>query len=240
MLDRAEFKAQLSSVLRGHVTLSHPIFERLLDARRLDRMLLRRVALQGYQLTKHFIGYIEHLHFHCPLPGFRTALLTNLYEEATGRLSRTDNHLALMQTFLRALGIPDMERDAAVPLPATRELIVYRWNAVRDPQRYHVGAAAVMIASEGQSLETRAGEARHELLGRAYGLAEADLQFFAVHQQEDQGHVEQGVELVSQLCVTERMQQEALAAVDHTCLLFYTMYEDMYRSFCGPLGEAVA
>lgn len=235
-----DFKEELRALLNSHLTLSHPIFMDLLDPARKDLDLLRRVTLQGYQLTKHFLDYVEHLFFYCPLPKFKRALLINVYEEETGRLSRTDNHVVLMQNFIRALGISDAERDAALALPATAELIDYRLAAVRDPARYHVGAAAVMIASEGQNLETRAGEARHELLGKVYGIPAAALQFFSVHQQEDVGHVEQGLNLVSELCTTEQMRREALDAVDHTCRLFYGMYDNMHREFCAPASEPLA
>jgi pyrroloquinoline-quinone synthase len=234
MLDKKTFKNDLRLVLDSHLTMSHPIFLGLLDPQRPNIDLLRQVTLQGYQLTKHFLEYVETLFFYCPLPKFRRALLINVYEEETGRLSKTDNHVVLMQNFIRSLGVSDSERDAAQPLPATRELIEYRMMAVKDPMRYHVGAAAVMIASEGQNLEIRAGEARHELLGKVYGLAEFDLQFFSVHQQEDVGHVEQGLHLVTELCTAQAMQREALEAVDHTCKLFYAMYENMYREFCPP------
>jgi len=234
MRDKNAFKSELRQMLHAHLTLSHPLFDRLFDPRQPDPALLRKVALQGYQLTRHFLGYVEHLYFHCPLPGFRRALLINVYEEETGRLSRTDNHVVLMQNFLAALGITQAEREAVAPLPATRELIDYRSAAVRDPERYHVGAAAVMIASEGQNLETRAGEARHELLGKAYGLTPFDLQFFSVHQQEDVGHVEQGLALVTALCTNRIMQDEALEAVDHTCRLFRAMYENMDAEFHRP------
>ncbi|AQV94500.1 pyrroloquinoline quinone biosynthesis protein PqqC [Cupriavidus necator] len=228
MIKRASFKEELRRVLHDNLTLGHPIFEALFDPQRPNLPLLRATALQGYQLTRHFLYYIEHLFFHCPLPKFKRALLINMYEEETGRLSRSDNHVALMQNFLRAIGISDFERDAEHPLPATSALINYRLDAVRDPSKYHIGAATVMIASEGQNLETKAGEARHELFGKVYGLAESDLRFFSVHQAEDVGHVEQGLNLVSELCTTARMQEEALFAVDHTCKLFYGMYENIH------------
>jgi pyrroloquinoline-quinone synthase len=234
---KAAFKDQLRSLLNSHLTMTHPIFDRLMNPHDKDIVLLRQVALQGYQLTRHFLGYIEHLHFHCPLPAFKRGLLINLYEEETGRLSRTDNHVTLMQNFIRALGIDDEERDAALPLPATHDLIDYRLYAVRGRGCYHIGAAAVMIASEGQNLEARAGEARHELLGKVYGLKEEDLLFFSVHQAEDVGHVEQGLNLVSELCDTDRLQQEALHAVDHTCRLFYAMYDGMYRAYCRTTAD---
>lgn len=229
---KSDFKEQLRTLLNSHLTLAHPIFVELLDPKKKDIDLLRKVALQGYQLTKHFLDYVEHLFFYCPLPKFKKGLLINVYEEETGRLSQTDNHVYLMQDFIRALGISDEERDNALPLPATQELIDYRLRAVRDRSRYHIGASAVMIASEGQNLEVKAGEARHELLGKVYGLKEKDLLFFSVHQVEDVGHVEQGLNLVSELCTTAQMQQEALQAVDHTCRLFFGMYDNMYREYC--------
>lgn len=229
MIPPSIFKEQLRYSLHRHLTLGHPLFHELFDTERPNLLLLQKTALQGYQLTKHFLGYVEQLYVRCPLPRFRRDLLINLYEEETGRLSKTDNHLVLMQNFLRAIGITDEERDAETPLPATAELIAYRLKAVCDPLRYHVGAAAVMIASEGQNLETRAGEARHELFGRIYGLTDADLEFFIVHQIEDVGHVEQGLNLVTALCTTANMQLEALQAVDHTCHLFRAMYENIYQ-----------
>jgi pyrroloquinoline-quinone synthase len=228
---RVVFKERLRQALLGHSTLSHPIFSRLLDPSPGGLALLQDVTLQGYQLTKHFLCYVEHLFFHCPLPHFRRPLLVNVYEEETGRLSKTANHVVLMQRFVRALGIGEARRDAARPLPTTQALIDYRLDAVRDPARYHVGAAAVMIASEGQNLETLAGEARHELLGKVHGLSAHDLAFFSVHQREDIGHVEQGLDLVSELCISDVMQREALEAVDRTCRLFRAMYDSMDRAF---------
>lgn len=234
LMPKKMFRQELEKTLHGHLTLSHPIFAELVAGGKPDIDLLRNITLQGYQLTKHFLSYIEHLFFFCPLPQFKRALLVNCYEEETGKLSDTDNHVTLMQNFIRALGVPDAQRDTVLPLPATQELIDYRHEVVRDPARYHMGAAAVMIASEGQNLETAGGQARHEMLGPLFGLQPADLLFFSVHQQEDVGHVNQGLSLVSTLCKTEREQQEALQAVDHTCRLFYGMYENMYRAYCKP------
>lgn len=230
LLGKDEFKGALRRTLDRNITLDNPIFAELVVGEP-NWKLLRFMTLQGYQLTKHFLTYVEHLFFYCPLPRHKRLLLHNLYEEETGRLSKTKNHVELMHDFIRALGISDEERDAAQPLPATRELIEYRLENVRDPNRYHIGAAAVMIASEGQNLETRAGEARHSVLGRKYGLSEKDTLFFSVHQKEDIGHVREGIELVSDLCDTEQKQEEALHAVDHTCKLFYRMYDGIGRAY---------
>lgn len=230
LMERNAFRDQLEQTLHHNLTLSHPLFGLLMDPDHPDIDMLRTVALQGYQLTRHFLTYIEHLFFYCPLPKHKRRLLFNMFEEETGRLSRTRNHVELMQNFLKALGITDQQRDAVVPLPATRELIDYRMAACTDPERYHIGAAAVLVASEGQNLETLGEEARHTILGRVYGLDDNDLLFFSVHQKEDVAHVSQGLDLVADLCTTETMQKEALFAVNHTCRLFYGMYEGIYQT----------
>lgn len=230
MLSPEEFKLKLRHELESRITMTHPIVKKILDGTP-HWDLLRSVTLQGYQLTKHFLEYIETLYHHCPRGVHKKRLLLNMYEEETGRFSKTDNHVVLMENFIRAIGIKDAERDAAIPLPATRALIDYRMDLVRNRHTFHMGAAAVMIASEGQNLETAAGEARHELLPRIYSLTGADLQFFSVHQKEDVGHVAEGISLVADICTTQTMQQEALEVVRKTCDLFYGMYEGMHQAY---------
>jgi len=236
---RSEFALQLRETLEAQLTLDHPIFAELFKAE-LNRPLLRMISLEGYQITRYFLSYVDSLHFRCPLPLHKRRLLYNLFEEETGRLSRTKNHVELMRDFLRAQGISDEERDAHGPSAQTRELIHYRLEAVTNPQTYHIGAAAVMIASEGQSLEKRAGDARHTLLGRVYGLSEDDTRFFSVHQREDVAHVKEGIDLVADLCVTSSMQEEALFAVAHTCRLFWNMYDSVAQRYWreGPRTTA--
>ncbi|GAB2582081.1 iron-containing redox enzyme family protein [Dyella jejuensis] len=234
MLEKSAFRAKLEETLHHHISKKHPLFPILMNGEKPDIELLRKVAIEGYQITKYFLDYIEHLFFYCPkdLPRHKRRLLFNLFEEETGRLSKSANHVELMERFLKALGVSDAERDAATPLPTTSALIDYRLAAVKDPARYHIGAAAVMIASEGQNLESTAIEARHSILGKVYGLAEKDLLFFSVHAKEDIAHVQQGLDMVADLCVDQQMQEEALFAVDHTSNLFYQMYEGMYQAFC--------
>jgi pyrroloquinoline quinone (PQQ) biosynthesis protein C len=107
-------------------------------------------------------------------------------------------------SFIRAIGISDEERESATALKPTQELIDYRMGACLDKERYPIGAAAVLVASEGQNLETVAGEARHTLFGKVYNLKEEDLLFFSVHQKEDVGHVRQGMDLLAACALQKR------------------------------------
>jgi pyrroloquinoline-quinone synthase len=230
LMEKEAFALKLREVLDEQLTLDHPIFRELFTEER-NWELLKMISLEGYQITKFFLEYVENLFFRCPIAEHKRRLLYNMFEEETGKLSKTKNHVTLMENFVRAQGISDAERDAHQPSPETLDLIHYRLNAVKGDHTYHIGAAAVMIASEGQSLETRAGEARHSILGKVYGLTEDDTLFFSVHQKEDVGHVREGIALVADLCTTEEMQQQALYAVGHTCQLFWGMYDSVARKY---------
>ena len=229
-MDRDTFAVSLRQTLEAELTLGHPIFQELFAEQR-NWELLKMISLEGYQITKYFLEYIENLFFHCPIPEHKRRLLYNLFEEETGRFSKTKNHVELMQDFIRAQGISDEEREAYRPSPQTQELIDYRLQACKGKNTYHIGAAAVMVASEGQSLETRAGEARHSILAKIYGLSEQDTLFFSVHQREDVAHVKEGIALVADLCATPKMQREALDAVTHTCRLFWNMYDSVAQKY---------
>lgn len=238
-LDKASFSRLLRQTLEEQLTLDHPIFKELFTPER-NWELLKIISLEGYQITRYFLRYIETLYVRCPLPVHKRRLLFNLFEEETGRLSKTKNHVELMEDFIRAQGIGDDERDGWVPSPQTRELIEYRLRNCEGEGTYHIGAAAVMIASEGQSLETRAGDARHTLLAKVYGFTETDTLFFSVHQKEDVGHVAEGIQLVTDLCTTAEMQQQALHAVRHTCRLFWGMYESAAQKYWAQRGSRQA
>ncbi|HEV2374594.1 MAG TPA: iron-containing redox enzyme family protein [Streptosporangiaceae bacterium] len=232
MLSRDDFRDQLYEVLYKNTSIDHRLVTELLKPAK-NLPLLQALTLQGYQLTKNFLTYIEYLFFYCPLPKHKRALLVNMYEEETGRLSGTKNHVTLMEDFIRALGVGDEERDAVVPYPPTRELIDFRMELVKDPARYHLGAAAVTVASEGQNLEDKAGQNRNTLLGMVYGLTEQDTLFFSVHAKEDVGHVREGIALVVDLCTTASMQRDALDVVEHTCKLFHGMYDGVADRHLG-------
>lgn len=230
MLSSKEFKKKLREELEGRLTLDHPIIAEISKAEK-NMPLMTLMATQGYQLTKVFARYIGGLYFNCPDQHFAARLAFNLYEEETGRISKTAGHLQLMQRFIYALGVTSEELEAVEALPETKELVDYRMNLVRDPAQFHKGAAAVMIASEGQNLETKAGRMRHQMFPAVYGLTEKDLIFFTVHAAEDVYHVKEGVDLVALVCTSEQMQREAVQTIHETCDRFWGFYDGIQRVY---------
>jgi pyrroloquinoline-quinone synthase len=230
MLDNTQFKKELIRAMKSRPTMEHPILMEFLAPQR-NMKLARLFAGQVYQLTSMFERYIAALFYRCPVREFRQRLIENLYEEVTGKLSNTDGHLELMERFIFALGFTREELDASVPLPETTELIDYRSRLVDDPATYHKAAAAIMVASEGQTIQKREGMPAYEYFAKAYNLTVNDLQFFSVHAAEDVQHVVEGIELVTAVCKNEAMQQEAITAVRETVDRFWNFYEGIQRAY---------
>ena len=110
------------------------------------------------------------------------------------------------------------------------------WLGFCWPSRVHV-----TFAIEGQSLETKAGKTKDQLIPEMYGLKPEDLAFFAVHAVEDVYHVSDGLDLVSELCTTEKMQQEAIEAIHGTCDRFWRFFDgiqEAYQAEGHTLSEA--
>jgi pyrroloquinoline-quinone synthase len=236
MLNKQDFRKQMEDYLHSRLTLDHPLLLELAKPRK-NLPLIRKIALQGYQLTKAFTGYLGILYYNCPIPEFRKRITVNLYEEETGKLSKTANHMDLMHRFIFALGITPEELEAEQSLPNTTELIEYRKELCEDPARVHMGAAAVMIASEGQNLEKKAGKTRDQMLPGIYGLTADDLAFFSVHAVEDVYHVADGLDFVTELCTTEQMQREAISAITGTCDRFWGFYDGIQQAYEAEQGQ---
>lgn len=230
------FKEELQKKINEFITIRHPLFEELATSK--NRELLKTVSLEGYHLVKIFPKYIAALLHNCPFDEFRPMLATNLYEEETGGISKTAPHLALMKNFLQSLDISEKQIDQSSPLATTRDLIAYRWNLAINPQTFHLGAAAITIASEGQNLEKRDGKFKHEILQEIYGLKEDDTKFFSMHIEEDKEHVDEGIQMVAASCKDLQMQQDALRVIDETRDKFWNFYSGVYEYYQSKVKKS--
>jgi pyrroloquinoline-quinone synthase len=235
VLDSGQFKRDLVRAMRTRQTVEHPILAELMRPEP-NYPLARLLAGQIYKLTTMFERYIAALFYRCPVREFRAKLAENLYEEVTGRLSKTDGHLELMERFIFAIGLTRDDLDATVPLSETQDLIDYRVRLVDDPIQYHKAVAAVMITSEGQTIQRKDGQAAYQLFAKAYNLTAHQLEFFAVHAAEDIEHVKDGLELAVLVCKTEEMQREAIAAARETSEKFWSFYDGIERAYRAGLG----
>lgn len=238
MLNRDEFYKVLEENLLSRLKTDHPLVNELFEKK--DPEILRLMIKQGYQLTKVFAIYVGGLYYRCPLAEYRKRFAFNVFEEETGRLSKTDGHLELLYHFTDALGITREELNNVQVNPETQELIDFRFRLIEDPTQFHRACAAVMIASEGQNLEDRAGAMRREAVAKGFGISIDDMIFFKVHAEEDVHHVKDGLNCVADVCTTAKMQEEAIQAIHDTCDRFWNHYDGIYRLYKNSRVEVFA
>lgn len=229
-LQKSEFRITLRKKLEETSILNHPLFEDLTKGEG-NIVLLRQASLEGYQLVKMFPRYVAALLHTCPVDKLRPLLAANLYEEETGGISNTKRHVELMEDFLESIDVKKEERKYAQPLLTTQDLIDYRWNLVINPHTFHLGAAAITIASEGQNLDKKENKFKHHFLKEIYNLKEEDVKFFSMHSTEDEAHVNEGIEIVSEVCKDENMQREVLQTIETTNKKFWNFYEGIYETY---------
>lgn len=220
-----EFRNILSNTIFCQKNRSHPIFSEYTKPEA-NLPLMQLMALQRFHLARHYARFIGALYNNCEISYYRKRLAINLYEEETGMLSNTANHEVLMVRFLRALGIGDEERDQSIPLPATTALINYRKGLLSEPASFHMAVASVLIASESQVLEEQV-EASHDHLPRIYGFQHDDMSYFSVRASEDIFHVNEGLDLVAEICETPRKKEQAITAIKTTCDLYWKYYDNI-------------
>jgi pyrroloquinoline-quinone synthase len=229
MLERDAFYKVLETNLHQRLKEDHPLINELFEKK--DPDILRLMVRQGYQLTKVFAIYVGGLYYRCPLAKYRKKFAYNVFEEETGKMSKTDGHLELLHRFTEALGLSLEELNSVKVNPETQELIDFRFRLIEDPSQFHRACAAVMIASEGQNLEDRAGTMRREAVAKGFGIDIDDMIFFKVHAEEDVHHVEDGLNCTADVCTTAKMQEEAIQTIHDTCDLFSRHYDGIYRNY---------
>jgi pyrroloquinoline-quinone synthase len=229
MKSKEEFAKELRSVLIDRISQDHPVILELFSTG--NKNLLREMVLQGYQLTRHFAIYVGGIYYRCPIAKHRKRFAFNLFEEETGRISKTNGHLELLNRFTSAIGLSEEDLDSVDVNPETKELIDYRYRLIEDKSLYHKAVSAIMVASEGQNLEERVGESRRELVSKGFGLDIDDLIFFKVHAEEDVYHVQDGINCTVDVCDTELKQRQAIEAIHETCDRFTAHYDGIYREY---------
>jgi pyrroloquinoline-quinone synthase len=205
----------------------HPLWLKIAEGR-LSRPALGQFARQFFLQVVEFPRAVSALHSRCPDLAERVKLAESIYEEETGRLSGSKPHPELFLDFAAACGVSRAEMLATEPLPSTAALIHWFEFATKILPFYE-GVAAINLAAEGQVVGAFGPFAR--ALQKHYGLDEAAVAFWDVHEIADAEHSDVGDHIVVRFATTAE-RQEAIRKAVHTSLAMWTQFFDgMDRRF---------
>jgi pyrroloquinoline-quinone synthase len=215
----------MEEVRAGRSFGGHPLWFKIQEGR-LSRSQLQGFAKQFFLQVLEFPRAVSGLHSRCADLQERVKLAESVYEEETGRLSGSKPHPELFLDFATSLGLARDEVLGAPPLPSTTALIHwFEYSTKLLP--FLEGVAAINLAAEGQVVGAFGPFARG--LQRHYGLSEAAVAFWDVHELADAEHSDVGDHIVIKHATTEEIQGRVRAAVRTSLGMWWQFFEGMDR-----------
>ena len=177
-----EFLSALRQEVRAHPGVGHSILGRMtMDPR--SRADFRILGEQHYPLVTVFTRYLEILLLRAPDAEAKSWLAKVLVDEY-GEGSRGLDHAALYRAFLRASGVPQGDERRAHLHPAVSEFVLEHLRIVSE-EPFLVGLGAVGPGHEWAIPEMFPWIVRGL---KAAGFAEAEMEYFLLHVEQDKDH----------------------------------------------------
>jgi pyrroloquinoline quinone (PQQ) biosynthesis protein C len=126
---------------------------------------------------------------------------------------RDPNHVLLKVEYTRALGIPDEELRAYVPMPETIGSIYCLLYYAR--RSYEEALAVLGYGRERLAGQSGYAKTLYEGLWKHYGVKVKDLE---VHAYAEQEHGDKALELMQRVCLSGYTQRRVRQAIEHTIL----------------------
>jgi pyrroloquinoline-quinone synthase len=226
-LARDAFARELKDMIaRGRSFGGHPLWLAIAEGK-LDRDGLQGFARQFFLQVVEFPRAVSALHSRCPDRGERIKLAESVYEEETGRLSRSKPHPELFLDFCAALGLSRDEVPASEPLPETAALV--HWFELSTRERpFLEGVAAINLAAEGQVVGNFGPFA--DALQRHYGLSKEAVAFWDVHEFADAEHSDVGDHIVVRHATTDAVQAGIRDAVRTSLRMWWLFFDGIDRT----------
>jgi len=227
-LSKVAFVQELMELIkRGRSFGGHPLWWKISEGR-LDREQLQGFAKQFFLQVVEFPRAVSALHSRCPDLEERRKLAESVYEEETGRLSRSKPHPELFLDFCASLDLARDEVLAAAPLPGTAALI--HWFELSTKERpFLEGVAAINLAAEGQVVGAFGPFA--DALQRHYGLTKTAVAFWDIHELADAEHSDVGDHIVVRHATTDVVQAGIRDAVQTSLRMWWLFFDDMDRAY---------
>ena len=205
----------------------HPLWFKIQEGK-LSNPQLQGFAKQFFLQVVEFPRAVSALHSRCPDREERIKLSESVYEEETGKLSGTKPHPELFLDFCAGIGLAREAVLEAEPLPSTAALIHwFEYSTKILP--FLEGVAAINLAAEGQVVGAFGPFAR--ALQKHYGLSEAEVAFWDVHELADAEHSDVGDHIVVKHATADETQAGILKAMRTSLGMWWQFFDGLDHQY---------
>jgi pyrroloquinoline-quinone synthase len=176
---------------------------------------------QFYLHVSRMLPWIGAIYVRCPHEEVRTALVKNLAEECTGYQTGTAAHPDLLLQFGEALGMDPEAIRAKEQMTEGRRLTEY-FEFMGLCREWFVPLSAIGIGLESFTPDTFTRIVA--ALKQNYDMTDEQLIFWTMHIIADQGHGDEGIEMVSDYALTADARKQVFDCTIETSRLFYDMW----------------
>lgn len=208
-----DFLDELEHEIARHPAVRHPFLERF-SRERLTLQQVQAFGLQHYQLVKVFLTYMTNLVARLPESSAATTL-RGVFEDEFGQYTLFRSHVHLYRDFLRALGLRDEDWGRIAWRVETRDYIRGHLTLTQE------GDVLMALGAIGPGHEYSIPLMFDYLLtGLRHNttLTERELEYFAMHIEEDKDHAVAFRQLIAEVAQTEaerdRVRRGALFSLE--------------------------
>jgi len=246
------FLDSLSQMIYERRKMTSPLYQVILDGRA-DRQLLQNFVIHRYPIknfwTRNILGIAARIEDYT----LRRELVENIYEEETGRITKSERHLETFVEFGECLGL---ERGAIVSAPIaaeTRAVIEHNVGACNTERHFTEGVASVLLLMEGQPpIVNSTKRDMLTVMREAYRLPEKGCRYFVHHASSghdaggvselEEDHAATAKKLLARHCDSEARRdtaRERLArALDLRHAHFKMIFDRFYSASAQPFRYA--
>ena len=203
----------------------HPVWKGLIEGTH-SLAMVREYTKQSGIIPLHNHNYHGRLYVQCPDPKWRAMIAEVVYEEGTGRLYADGvSHNELYYRFGEGLGI---SRDELYNTHYCAGAVAIRnYYTTMCGGDFLDGVAAHMLGGEAQGPGFLTGIANK--LQENFGLSDAQVAFWVVHDSADEDHSNIGRDLLDQFAPTEHDRRRVLRVVEETQMMMTLLDDDTWR-----------
>jgi len=232
---------ELCALRDARHTKGHPFFDRWV-AGELTLEQMGRFMAQHYQLAKSIISTFG-ICFAKAVPQAQAFIIGNLAEEFgigadyDGHHYEADEahgHNDLLERFAAVGGIDAATLSATPALAGTQAVLDILWRlAYNEPWQVYLAAEA--------SLESQMVGVQQRIVPalQRYGFERGDprIQWFVAHETADVRHGEEAFALIEKYVTNDEVAERCRRGVIEACNGRLRYYDDIYRTYVGPLPE---
>ena len=224
-LDVDKTLARIDEMHAANKFWEQPMWQGLIQGT-LPMPMLKEFSRQHGIIPLHNHNYHGRLYVHCPDPKWREMIAEVVYEEGTGRLYADGvPHNELYYNFGEGLGVDREEMKNVRYCPGAIAFKAY-FSSMCE-KTFLEGVSAHMLAGEAQGPGYFGTIAKH--LQDNFGLTDAQVAFWTVHDVADEDHSGIGRELLNEFAHDEADFEQVLKVVRETIDMMNLLTADTWR-----------